>query len=258
MCSPDHFDVVYEINPWMHIDSPPSKKKSRTQWAHLVSVLKKLGAEIYIIDPVIGLPDMVFAANGSCAIGKKAIISKFRYQERQGESEHYRAWHKSHGYGIVETDGISYEGQGDTLLFKDTIFQGWGFRSDKKISIVMQKAFPKKKVVPLQLVDNRFYHMDICLFPADHSVLFYYPQAFSKESVKQIKSVAPTAVAVSEEETLSFGLNAIYVNKTIVLPSSAKRFAKRLLKAGFKTLPVDMSEFIKSGGAVKCCINALW
>src|SRR5437763_8547082 len=72
MCPPDHFDVVYEINPWMHTDDGVDVTLARTQWRALQSVYRNLGYEIDSIDGEPGLPDMVFTANGGLVIGEKA------------------------------------------------------------------------------------------------------------------------------------------------------------------------------------------
>lgn len=258
MCSPDYFDVVYKINPWMDTQRGVDKKKTKKQWQNLVRTFKKLGFSVDTIEPVEGLPDMVFAANGSFAIGKKALISHYRYPQRKDEARYHWLWFEKNGFSVSNTSGIHYEGQGDTFLVGDTIFQGFGFRSDKDVAKVMRKAFPKKKVVLLELVDDRFYHMDICFFPINKELVFYYSKAYTKEAVAAIKKHFKKAIDVTDEEALSFGLNSISAGNTAVLTSTATKFADRLKALGFKTILVDMSEFAKSGGAVKCVTNEIW
>ena len=71
MCSPDFFDVEYEINPWMHVENPVNVQLARVQWHRLYETYAKVGWEVRLIDPVEHLPDMVFTANGGLVIGGK-------------------------------------------------------------------------------------------------------------------------------------------------------------------------------------------
>ncbi|GAA3418446.1 hypothetical protein GCM10018952_54150 [Streptosporangium vulgare] len=65
MCRPDHFAVEYAINPWMHPESGADREVAIRQWETLRSAYEDLGHRVSLIDPVEGLPDMVFAANGA-------------------------------------------------------------------------------------------------------------------------------------------------------------------------------------------------
>jgi len=204
------------------------------------------------------LPDMVFAANGFFSVNKKAIVSRFRYRERQGETKFYKQWLKAHGFEVIDPKSIIYEGQGDTLLVEDVILQGYGFRSDREIAKLLSNEFPNKKVVPLRLIDERFYHLDICFLPINRELVYFYDKAFDRKSVDTIKEFFKYAIAVSDEEALSFSLNSVVIDHTVVTNAKAKRFNDRVSSEGLKTISLDMSEFIKSGGAVKCLTNELW
>ena len=65
MCRPTYFAVDYKINPWMDPTAPVDVDKAVAQWETLVATYRKLGHDVDFIDPIPGLPDMVFAANGA-------------------------------------------------------------------------------------------------------------------------------------------------------------------------------------------------
>src|SRR5260370_4604212 len=69
MCQPEHFAVTYAINPWMEPEKPTDAARAMRQWARLRQVYLDLGHDVRTIEPVAGLPDMVFAANGAIVIG---------------------------------------------------------------------------------------------------------------------------------------------------------------------------------------------
>src|SRR3954464_11463649 len=83
MCRPEHFTVSYRINPWMHPEDPTDTGLAVRQWETLYAKYQELGFEIHLIDPIEGLPDMVYAANGGYVLDGKAYGAKFEYPERQ-------------------------------------------------------------------------------------------------------------------------------------------------------------------------------
>ena len=54
-----------------------------------------------------------------------------------------------------------------------------------------------------------------------------------------------------------FVCNAIPANNTVIFPSGCDETAGKLRALGYKTKEVDMSEFMKSGGACQCLVLKL-
>ena len=79
MCKPTHYTVSYRINPWMHPEDPTDTSKAVQQWQSLVDVYEQLGFDIEYIEPIEGLPDMVYAANGGFVLDGIAYGAKFQY-----------------------------------------------------------------------------------------------------------------------------------------------------------------------------------
>ncbi|EYC28459.1 hypothetical protein Y032_0007g3234 [Ancylostoma ceylanicum] len=74
----------------------------------------------------------------------------------------------------------------------------------------------------------------------------------------QITRRMPDAIAISDAEANAFVCNAITVRNTVISPigvSAATREALR--KRGMSVVEVDMSEFMKSGGACQCLVLRL-
>ena len=92
MCPPHYFDVQYEINPWMNRGISVDHAVAREQWDNLYQLLVgEIGAAVEIIDPVVGLPDLVFTANAGLLVGNTFIASNFRYPERAREEPHWQS-----------------------------------------------------------------------------------------------------------------------------------------------------------------------
>jgi N-dimethylarginine dimethylaminohydrolase len=114
MTPPAFFAVEYAINPWMDVTKPVDVDLAQAQWESLYETYLRLGHRVDVIEPVAGLPDMVYAANGGFIAQDTAIVARFRYAERAGESRAYGAWMSSLGYRPVVTRHVN-EGQGDLL-----------------------------------------------------------------------------------------------------------------------------------------------
>src|SRR5437868_6715478 len=101
MCPPDYFGIEYEINPWMNIRFGSDAEQSRRQWNALHETLGDLGVVVELIEPVAGLPDLVFTANAGLVYRNLFISSHFRFGVRQGEAASFEAWARRGGLEVV-------------------------------------------------------------------------------------------------------------------------------------------------------------
>ncbi len=257
MCTPTHFEVAYAINPWMDVDNPVDTDRARTQWEVLRNTYLSLGHRVDVVEPMAGQPDMVFSANGGLVVGDRAYGAKFRYPERAAEGEAYTAWLVDQGYQVTQPT-VTNEGEGDFLALGEMILAGTGFRTSLEAHIEAAAALDRP-VVSLELVDPRFYHLDVAIAilddgngaaPAD---IAYFPGAFSKHSQRTLRDLFPDAIRCSQEDAEVLGLNAVSDGHHVVLPSAATDLAASLEQRGYTPVPVDLGEFLKSGGSVKCC-----
>ncbi|MFE6699268.1 dimethylargininase [Streptomyces sp. NPDC057718] len=252
MCRPTYFDVVYSINPWMDPGKPVDTALAVAQWEQLRQTYLELGHTVDLIDPVDGLPDMVFAANGATIIDGRALVARFRDAERVAEGPAYRDWLHTNGFTNPTTAEVVNEGEGDYLLVGDLLLAGTGFRSDPRSHDEAQEFFGRP-VIGLTLVDPNFYHLDTALTVLDDETIAYYPAAFSPGSQAVLKRLFPDALIATADDARVFGLNATSDGLNVVLPQGAIALAEQLRTRGFRTVGLDLSELLKAGGSVKCC-----
>lgn len=255
MCSPDFFDVTYEINTWMRIANSPDKEKALRQWQALHQILsEEIGADVLTITPQPGLPDMVFTANAGITQGDLFVPSRFRFAERQGEVPHFVAWFHEHGFRVEElptdTPG-SFEGEGDALFYGGTLLAGYRQRSDASAYRALADLLGRQ-VLPLELVDTRWYHLDTCLVPVAPDLLAYYPPAFDAYANTVLENLPGDKILLTEQDALRFGGNAVVVGSQIVLNAGCDALAEALEARGYTVHATDLSEFLKSGGSAKC------
>jgi N-dimethylarginine dimethylaminohydrolase len=226
MTRPDFFAVEYAINPWMDVTTPVDVRVAQAQWEQLYRTYLSLGHHVDVIEPVPGLPDMVYAANGGFIAGNIAIVARFRFAERSGESPAYAEWMASLGYRPVGTRHVN-EGQGDLLMIGDTVLAGYGFRTDRRAHPEIAAALGVR-VVSLELVDPRFYHLDTALAVLDDHTIAFYPPAFSAAARDRLHALFPDAIVVSSADAYVLGLNAVSDGRHVVLPTAARGFTARL------------------------------
>ncbi|MCX4746936.1 arginine deiminase family protein [Kitasatospora sp. NBC_01287] len=252
MCRPTYYDVNYSINPWMNPELPTSNSRATAQWERLRAVLRELGHSVEVLEPVPGLPDMVFAANGAIVRGDTAMVARFRHPQRTGESAAYLDWFEARGYTEVVQAECVNEGEGDYLQAGERILAGSGFRSDPESHTEVEKLF-QLPVVGLTLVNAQFYHLDTALAVLDDDEVMYYPEAFSAESRAVLQELYPDAILATAADAGVFGLNAVSDGRHVVLPQAAADLAARLRERGFEPIGVEMTELLKAGGSAKCC-----
>ena len=218
VCKPDDYDVRYVINPWMNTSITPEKALAVNQWSNLHHHLLRLGAWLEYVEHAAGQPDMVFTANAGLVRGNDCVLAKFRHAERQGEERHFRAWFESNGFKVHEVKRGSFEGEGDALFAGATLIAGYGFRSDREAHEEVAGILGVAELVPVQLQDPRFYHLDTCFCPLSESVALVYPGAFSEHDLATLGR-RMELIRVSEHDALHFVCNAVVLGKQVVLPA---------------------------------------
>jgi len=260
VCPPDYFQIDYEINPWMRRANAVDPARAVGQWHALMHVLTHdVGAGLERMRPVENLPDMVFTANAGIVVGRRALVSRFRHLERQREEVYFEQWFREQGYEVLTLDKTLYfEGAGDLLGFPDTWFGGYRQRSEIRAFPRLGEIF-QREIIPLELIDSRFYHLDTCFCPLSGGDLLYFPTAFDRYGQAAIaqRITEDRRVAVPEEEALRFACNAVSVGKHVVIPAGCPKTTQLLEARGYRTFAVHLDEFMKSGGAAKCLTLAL-
>lgn len=252
MCNPKHFGIEYEINPWMSVERGTNHSMATSQWEQLCKTLQSCGAEIALIEPVDGLPDLVFTANAGVVSKGMFVPSRFKFAERQGEEPIFTEWFSSDGFAVAELPpDIRFEGAGDMLKCGDRWFAGYGFRSDARAGAEMSSIIDSG-VITLRLVDPYYYHLDTCFCPLGDGSVIWYPPAFDSYSRKVVETFIPERIEVTGREAALFACNAVCVGKHVVMNAGCPRLTRDLCDRGFLVHSVCLSEYMKSGGSAKC------
>ncbi len=257
MCPPAHFDVAYAINPWMDLSVTVDRERAQRQWEALAATLRDAGAEIEVLAPLPGLPDLVFTANLGLVDGETFIPARMRHVERRPEPAHAEAWFRAHGFAIRRLgEDVVQEGAGDALPFGTTLVGGHRTRSSAGAYADLARLV-EGPILPLELVDEGLYHVDIAFCPLDARTALIAPGAFDADGLRLLTALVPDPILLTDEETRAFCANAVVVGRTIVMPACPPRLQAELRERGLEPVVVDVSEFLKAGGGPRCLTLAL-
>ena len=251
MCRPEYFTVSYRINPWMFPENPTDQDLAMSQWLSLYETYQRLGIDVDLIDPIEGLPDMVYAANGGFVLDGIAYGAKFRHAERAAEGPAYLAHLANRGFDAHEAVEVN-EGEGDFLLVGDVILAAHGFRSEGGSHEELATLFGRP-VISLTLINPSYYHLDTALAVLDENTIAYLPSAFDAESNRVLQQRYPDAIIANEEDAAVLGLNLYSDGKNVVMAEQATTLRRDIESRGFVTHGVNLSELLLGGGGVKCC-----
>jgi N-dimethylarginine dimethylaminohydrolase len=257
MCPPEHFGVLYEINPWMNREVPVDLDLARAQWGDLVATLTEAGAGVELLEPQPDLPDLVFTANAGTVNNGRYVPSRFRHPQRQPEVDHDVAWFEAHGYEVRRLpDGIGHEGAGDALPFRGVFLSGYRSRSDAGAHGPLSTLLGAP-VRPIELVNPRLYHLDLTFCPLDDRRAMVAPHAWDSYGRRVVEALVPEPLVLEDEEMLAFCANSVVVDRTVVMARCPPRLGRLLEGWGFDVAEVDVGEFLKAGGSCRCLTLAL-
>jgi N-dimethylarginine dimethylaminohydrolase len=146
---------------------------------------------------------------------------------------------------------MSFEGAGDALFCGDTLFAGYRIRSDARGHQEIGRRLGCR-VLPLELVDPYYYHLDTCFCPLAPGLAVYYPAAFDDYGRRALADWAPQLIPVEEAEARSFACNAVVVGRSVITNTGCPRLHAALRAHGYEPRETPFSEFVKAGGSAKC------
>lgn len=253
MCPPDHFHIASVDNPHMEgqiVDA----KRARQQWDALVDAYGSIGVQVIVAAPSPNHPDMVFTANPilSGPPGSGTVMpARMRYAGRRGETRLLMEALPDAQMVPASTDEV-FEGGGDFLWTPDgRLIAASGPRTDADAIPAVAAGFGVEPIV-VRLVDERFYHLDTCLCILDDSTAMWVPSAFDEDSHDVLHAAFERLLDVSDD-AMDFAANAHCPDgRHVLIDRACQKTMASLEQAGYTPIPVDTSEFRKSGGSVYC------
>ena len=263
MVEPNHFRVDYAINPYMDLADQPCLVRTRDQWLHLVDTIRAAGGVVEVLEQRPDAPDMVYAMNLGLVVNTDqrdhVVLSHMRYAERRMEMLTAAPWFQDAGFSksYVGRDGVGAHFEaGDAFAFRDSLVVGYGPRTEE-LGLKHLAIDLNVRVRGLRITHPGMYHLDLAFCPLDETRAMVCPAAFDEASAASALAMVPEPLILTEEEALTFCANSIVIGKTILMPACPDRVRGQLEEWGFEIVLVDVTEFHKGGGSIRCLTNPI-
>ena len=255
VCPPTHYTVSYDINPWMTRNVGYAAPHAQRQWDRFIETLGCAGdVEFVHLTANEHVPDLVFTASAALICGNLAIISSFRHPERRREQGIFRAALTRAGFATTFLQQTYFEGAGDALFdrIRPICYVGYGWRSERNATLQLQEIVGCR-VIPLLLVDERFYHLETALCPLGSGHVLAYMDAFSPHAQTLLRRAIDPGflIEVELDDALALACNAVEVGDAVVMHAASHRLRERLHDAGYRVFCTELDEFIRAGSSAK-------
>lgn len=259
MVDPEHFRVDYAINPFMDTSEQPDPVATRRQWDDIRRAVEDAGGEVVVLPQLPDAPDMVYAMNLGLVIGDRAVLSHMRYPERRMETPAAAGWFGDHGLALTTIGsggvGAHFEA-GDAFPWRGDLLVGYGPRTEE-LALKHLATELGLTVRGFRITHPGMYHMDLSFCPLDDRRAMVCPAAYDEPSAGALLDLVPEPLVLSEDEALTFCANSIVVGRTVIMPACPDRVRAQLEAWGFEVVLVEVGEFLKGGGAIRCLTNPL-
>jgi N-dimethylarginine dimethylaminohydrolase len=263
MVEPTHFRVDYVINPFMDPADQPDPALAMEQWRELVATMERLGATVEALPQRADAPDMVYAMNLGLGLVREdgtdqVVMSHMRFPQRRMETATAQSWFAGRGFvtSYVGRDGVgAHLEAGDAFAFGDALVVGYGPRTEE-LALKHLATELGIRVRGLRITHPGMYHLDLAFCPLDERRALVCPAALDDASAAAVLELVPEPLVLTEEEALTtFCANSIVIGRTVVMPACPDRVRAQLEEWGFEVVLVDVSEFHKGGGSIRCLTN---
>jgi N-dimethylarginine dimethylaminohydrolase len=259
MVDPEHFRVDYAINPFMDPTDQPDPVRTREQWSAIRSAVAAAGGETTALPQLPEAPDMVYAMNLGLVIGDRAVLSHMRYPERRMETAAAATWFGDRQLAVsaIGSAGVGPHFEaGDAFPWRGDLVVGYGPRTEE-LALKHLATELGVTVRGFRITHPGMYHMDLSFCPLDDRRAMVCPAAYDDASAAALLELVPEPLVLTEEEALTFCANSVVIGRTVLMPACPERVRGQLEAWGFEVVLVEVGEFLKGGGAIRCLTNPL-
>lgn len=223
----------------------PDYSKAVIQHLVYVETLQTCGLEVTVLESDPEYPDGCFVEDTAVLTERCAIIDNPGAPSRKGEITAIEE-SLSDFYTDIEhiQDPGTLEG-GDVLRVNDHFYIGLSRRTNEKgarqLSRLLEKYDYSSSVVELQ----DMLHLKTGVAYLEKNILLVAGEFIHNPDFDAFQKI-------EIEKSKEYAANCIWVNDYVLIPYGFSRIEDAIHKAGFSTIPLDMSEFQKLDGGLSC------
>ncbi len=122
---------------------------------------------------------------------------------------------------------------------------------DERASHVLRETFGND-VIALALEHPSFFHLDAALFPIHDDLIAYYPGAFAPAARATLDALDCDRIVLDDAEARRWACNGVVLGDVVFVTKGASGIVRELERRKLAVAEVDVSEFMKFGGGIKC------
>ena len=297
MGDPAHFSVRGGANPHtrnrLGLRKRVSREKAVAQWHALAGALVSLDVRVFVIPASEACPGLVYPANAGFLPASAETPPTARLyllsnliETRAAETPVYSDFLSRLGFAPVQSC-YRFEGEADFIPAGDLFLftcgrlerqrfvprfglppwrRVYGFRSEPRAEADLTALVHPRKVLRLELADERYYHGDTVLAsfgPGRKHLLAYLPGLLPASRELLEKQCGDRLIPLSKSDAALYAANSFALRfrgrHCLVMPAGVSdALLARVQTAGAEPVLVDVGEFLKKGGgSVKCMIGDL-
>ena len=275
LISPEGFGINQESttdNQYIQAQETVDLEVAHAQHANLARTIRRLGLPVITFPGRQGEPDGVFGNNVFATTSKRFIIGRMFHPSRQRETTRDDVRHYFQSLLQRPLYDLSHESAAAELTGALVIDRARNFgicglsnRADEAGSRNMHEAFDLKLTLNSHLRETE-YHTNVVLAILAGKLSIIAPSAFETEEVRAFLADAygDKVVELDDKQPGTFAANCIAVTPTDVLMSQTgldslkpKQLAT-IESAGLVLHGVDVSEFEKAGGSLRCLVTEIF
>jgi dimethylargininase len=214
---------------------------ARRQHSTYRKTLEDLGLEVIILPRDDLHPDSCFVEDNAVVFGKKALICRMAKESRRGEEADVE---KVLGQYLKTKKAIipaTIEG-GDVIHLEDGLISGLTRRTNEAGVKQLRKWL---EVNVETIADSGIVHLKSYVNYLGKGRMVSTPKYASHTSLSRFD-------VVTVDEGDWYSTNNIVLDDTVIMPKGFPRTEELLRRQGYKTIPLDMTEFPKCEGALTC------
>lgn len=285
LADPSDSSIDCPNNIWMEEEAKNGKPEydvdnAYAEWEGLKESLEEV-VKVEVVPTKKGLQDLVYVANLGFMLapgtkfkdGRDAtgtfIFSNFRSKPRVGEPEAAIPFFNK---GTVANRYIQcpyfFEGSADIkYLYGNIYVGGYGIRTDKRAYEWMESMFDIK-IIKMEMFDPYLYHFDCNFLNLDAEKALVAVNSFEEHALDELYEHIDI-VECSEDDSYGGSCNSFVAEGCLFnsadvedksIPeevSRIKNMEKMCAKLGLEYVPVPLTEFVKGGAMLSCCVNDL-
>ncbi len=258
LCRPDYFR-------WLPLNPVAKKTLAEGQTFTIEDVkgqhqefsdaFRAAGVEVLYIKQGKDLIYQVFTRDIGKNTRKGVLLGKFRFPERQGETDLYEEFFTSKGIPILGKVSMGFFEGGDAhYIDSETMVCGVGGRSDTEGFEEAQRILKGLGINLIAVeIPEPFYHLDCVFVRVAERLCLAHTPALPDFFLKILKGKKVEIIEVSAEECMELKCNGVAIDeKTFLSFKENQRVNSELEALGFEVLKPELNILTRGGGGPRC------